>query len=160
MDIVREHIRDVEKQLEAMSGPLTNETFKLIQIFGPINPTYSDIKIIDGPSSKVERINNMYNSFVTRLILPIAFIYAENITLEVRFKKVPLFDNSKFSFISFWGDYVNGSMENITYYFNEIHTVTISNLSGFFLITKARPLRFTPSYFWIVGEYEKVSVFT
>jgi len=33
MDIVREHIRDVEKQLEAMSGPLTNETFKLISDF-------------------------------------------------------------------------------------------------------------------------------
>lgn len=133
-----------------------NETMKIVQIFGPLTSRYSEIELIDGPEAKINRINNMFNSIITRIIIPFAVIYAENITFKVSFKKVPIIDNSRFSYITFWGDYVNGSMENITYYFNEIHTVKVTNLSGFFLITKARPIRLTPSYFWIVGEYEKI----
>jgi hypothetical protein len=135
-----------------------NDTFELVQIFGPINSQYTDIELIDGPSSKIDRIENMLNGLITRFILPFAFIYAENITFEIKFKKEPLYDNSRFSYITFWGDFVNNSMENVTFVFNTKHTVSVTNLTGFFLVTKARPLRFTPSYFFIVGIYDKLLV--
>jgi hypothetical protein len=127
-------------------------------ILGPITSIYTEIELIEGSESDINRINWMFKRILPRFILPIAFLFIEDLTFKIRFKIEPLIDNGRFFYMTFWGDLVNETWVNESYVFNTIHTVTVNNFTGIFTRLRTRPIRLMPSYFFFAGEYEDIAV--
>ena len=157
MKIEKSNVADVlTKTIDYLDIDDENETIPICMIYGPTTSLYTEIELIDGSESDISRLNRLFNKIIPRFIIPLAILFIENLTFKVSFKREPLADNSRFSYITFWGDYVNGTFENESYIVNTIHTVTVTNFTGIFLRYRAKPLRLTPSYFVFIGEYEKI----
>ena len=127
-------------------------------ILGPITSIYTEIELIEGSESDINRIKWMFERIIPRFVIPLAFLFIENLTFKIRYKLEPLIDNGRFFYMTVWGDIVNDTWVNENFIFNTIHTVTVTNFSGIFFRLRTKPIRLLPSYFLFAGEYEDINV--
>ena len=117
---------------------------------GPIREWMTEIDLIDGAPSEIERINKILDRPKLRL-LPFAIVKVTNLDFSVTYNKNMLF---VFPMLSYSTAVLSG-IEN-HYIHNDAHTVTVNGLEGYFLLMKTMPLR--PALFTFTGFYNEITI--
>jgi len=117
---------------------------------GPFREWITEIDLIDGSPSEIERINKILNRPKFRLS-PFAIVKVTNLDFSVTYKK-----NMLFIFpVLAYSTAVLSAEEN-HYVHNDAHTVTVNDLEGYFLLMKTLPLR--PAHFTFIGFYNELTI--
>ncbi len=141
-------------------------------ISGPVLKTFTNVELLNGSAGQM----NLINRYLSRKLLrPMAIlrnvpIFVENLSFTVEFKR-NVRNNSRFSYFSI--NYTvtvdeNGmyNMTDWTSIGNEPHTVTIENMTGFFIFFRVRAFNllaplfrkfYWPASFGFVGFYDKIT---
>ena len=117
---------------------------------GPLREWMTEIDLIDGPPSEIERINKILDRPKLRLS-PFAIVRVTNLDFSVTYNKKTLFIFPLLAYST-----VALSVEENHYVHNDAHTVTVNGLEGHFLLMKTMPLR--PAHFTFVGFYNELTI--
>jgi hypothetical protein len=132
-------------------------TYPLIQLQngvmwteGPLREWMTEIDLIDGSPSEIERINKILDRPKFRL-LPFAIVKITNLDFSVTYNR-----NMLFIFpVLAYSTAVLSTEEN-HYIHNDAHTVTVNDLEGYFILMKTLPLR--PAHFTFIGFYNELTI--
>jgi hypothetical protein len=166
--------------------PLAQETAALINdsslgdyfvtIIGPISKLFTQVELINGSESQMQLIQRNLDRKLLRfsLILRNIPVFVENLSFSVEFIR-DVRNRSRFSYITANGTTIydgNGTYQNLTnisYIRNEIHSVTIENLTGLFVFIRIRLINirapflekvFQPARFAFVGFCQNITIST
>jgi len=117
---------------------------------GPFREWITEIDLIDGSPSEIERINKILDRPKIRLS-PFAIVKVTNLDFSVTYNKKML---SIFPILSYSTVALSG--EENHYVHNDVHTVTVNGLEGYFLLMKTLPLR--PAHFTFTGFYNELTI--
>lgn len=141
---------------------------------GPVSKIFSNVELINGSETQMELINRHLSR---KLLRPSAIfryvpIFVKNLSFTVEYKQ-DVRDKSRFSYYTInatviynetTGEYEN--LTNISYIYNEIHTVTVENMTGLFIFMRIRLLNlrfplgrklFHPARFAFFGFCDKIT---
>ncbi len=142
-------------EIDTTEAPLY-ENRTIISTYGPITPRLeiADIVLIDGPIFKTQVISYLLENRNLQFLLPYITIDIQDLTFSVRYSKtipdVPIARNFQYStFIE---------EDGIYQLYNTSHTVIVTGFDGQFLLTRVKPFRFMPSYFFFAGECDTVLI--
>ena len=161
----------LEKVLES-----SNQTFgdNFIITIGPILKIFTNVELINGPESQMKLIQRYLDRKLLRPlgILRVTPIFVENLSFTVEYKQ-DVKNESRYSYITVNGTMIwdeNGNYQNITdisYNANNKHTITVENLTGFFMFWRFRlfnfgapiPYKFfKPAKFTFIGFCESITI--
>ena len=130
------------QRISVMEGAMWTE--------GPIREWIAEIDLIDGSPSEVEQIENILNRPYLR-ILPFRFIKVSDLDFRVTYKRNSFMLAPLLSYSTVAADF-----DGLEIVINRAHTVTVTNLDGFFVFIKTIPLR--PARFFFFGQFEEITI--
>jgi hypothetical protein len=161
----------IEKVLKS-----TNQTFgdHFIITLGPVLKIFSNVELTKGSESQMKLIQRYLDRKLLRPlgILRVTPIFVENLSFTVEYKQ-DVKNGSRYSYITVNGTVIwdeNGIYQNITdisYNANKKHTVTVENLTGFFMFFRFRlfnlgapiPYKiFQPAKFTFIGFCDGITI--
>ena len=140
---------------------------------GPILETYSNVELLNGSESQIEKINQYLNRKMLRpfLFLKVIPVFVENLSFTIDYKK-DVRTNSRYSFFSMsatviWNETSGeiGGIKNFNFKTNKVHKLNVVNMTGIFIFQRFRlyersaPLfrkLFQPAKFMFIGFCENI----
>jgi len=138
--------------------PVTTDNMTGVATYGPIAPFLgvAEITFIDGPQWKTFIISYLLESRNLHFLIPVLQVDIEDLTFSIRYSMnipdSPVLRNFAYSTAV-------AEDENPVFY-NESHTVIITGFDGMFLLTRAKPLQFSPANFLFAGVCDDVLILT
>jgi len=133
-----------------------------ILTFGHISSliNITEITLINGSSSDIDKIQRIINSSILHLILPPIWFWCDDIDFSISYNQnVPFF----IPYIRH-ASYFTTLYEDIDFPINKEtiwgkkHTVLVEGFDGYFCFQRLRPIKLAPALFLFVGSYEKVTI--
>lgn len=123
---------------------------------GPIAPllNIAEITIIDGPLLKTKLIWFILNNRNLQLLIPFITINVQDLVFVVKYTR-NISDRPIMQRFSY--DTIIKEDENTTH-IEEKHTLIVTGFNGVFGISRFKPFRITPAYFWFTGSFENLLI--
>lgn len=113
------------------------------------------INFTAGNPLKIQRIEKLMNTTIYRLILPRMYVFVHGFSFTLTYeKKMPLRQNSVFSFISLFLERGGGGRMA----WNTDHTAVVTNFNGVFVFSRMHPLKLSPARIGFIGTCENVTI--
>jgi hypothetical protein len=152
-------INERQFQIYGLGGESLGEV-KFVLAVGPILKKTTEITLISGNPSEIQKIENVLTRNIIQFMLPNFVMDVTNLSFNVSYKSDRLFPFLRFCYRTEYADFENGMFTNITTFFNQKHKATIIGLNGAFMLHRWRPFRFRPAQFMFYGNCKDVIVFT
>lgn len=149
-------IKKLNDQIE--SNKIETNIITFGHISSLINIT--EITLINGSPSDIEKIQRIINNSILHLILPPFWFWCDDLDFSISYNQnvsffVPYIRRISY-FTSLYKD-VDFPFNNATIW-GRRHTVIVEGFDGYFCFQRLRPIRLAPVLFLFVGSYEKVTI--
>jgi hypothetical protein len=129
---------------------------------GPISPFFNitQIILINGSSSEIQKIEKILNHRILHFILPLTYIECKDLDFSITYSKnVPFF----IPFIRHIS-YFTSLFEGVEFPFNnetiwgKKHTILVEGFEGYFGFQRLRPWKISPAIFSFAGSYQEIAI--
>ena len=136
----------------------SRSTITFFDAQGPINPSYAEITINDGPALQTKILNLLINTRLYHFIAPKhGLIPVRDLDMTITFKKDVKIQFSPFSYLTALYEIQDREIINHTRVTNTPHTVNVTGFTGIFKIQRPALKRLSPAIFWFMGVCDEAT---
>ena len=142
------------------SQTTSEEGHILFSTAGPLDRRHTTIRLTNGSEEVMGQLNRYISKKLVQLVVPIMVIPVNHLNFTVTYNKNVLRPRACHSFYTSVASYNEGAVNESNTIINKPHSVIVKDFGGYFLFTRAHPMKLGPAKFMFVGSCEHVLLLT